>query len=75
MVEAVLVVLSESVPLPLPRRKKVVMKRVKSKLIDSFSQFNTHVLYLMMLTLCDHDSCAPDPTTNDEVRKMTFDMI
>ena len=43
-------------------------KKRTSKLID-LSLSLTHVLYLMMLTLCEHDSCAPDPTTNDEAAK------
>ena len=69
MVEAVLVVLRESVLLPLPRRRKVVTKRGKSKLIDAFPRPSTHVLYLMLSTLCDHDSYAPDPTTTMKLRK------
>jgi hypothetical protein len=40
-----------------------MMKKGRSKLIDSSPQLNTHDLYLMMSTLCDHDLCAPDPTT------------
>ena len=57
---------SESVPLLLPRRRRVVTKKGMSKLIDSFPQPNTHDLYLMMSTICDHDLCEPDPATNYE---------
>ena len=39
-------------------------KKEMSKLINSFPQPNTHDLYFMMLTICDHDLCAPDPTIN-----------
>jgi ribosomal protein S4 len=59
-------------PLPLPRRRKVVTKKGKIKLIDSFPQSNTHVqvlYYLMMSTLYEHDSYAPDPTTNEAAKK------
>ena len=41
-------------------------KKGMSKLIDPFPQPNTHDLYLMMSTICDHDLCEPDPTTNYE---------
>ena len=45
MAEVVLVVLSESVLLPLPRRRRVVMKRRKSKLMDVFF-LDIYVLYV-----------------------------
>ena len=69
MAEAVLAVLSENVPLPLPKRRKVVTKKGRSKLIGSFPQPNTHDLYLMMSTTCDHDLCTPDPTTIMKLQK------
>ena len=44
-------------------------KKGRSKLIDYFSESNTHVLSVMMSTLCEHDSCATDPTTKHEAAK------